>query len=220
MRYLIIFLLLFNVGYVNGQASVGSSVTGTYISFSPGLWVPLGGLHKTFRPSPVASVKLSAQGELFKLEIGADFIFNSGNIPFHYESKDTSFMTGDKLTMGDIVVRLSSMKELSPSSYLERSIGIGYSTISTDVKKIKSKCVDYEDDRPLFNNECDGSDKYDYFDVESFILSAGVGLQRVIFTDRVIGVHAEYRFAPYSWFGHVGKGFGNSSLMANVYFRF
>jgi len=221
MKYLLLSIMLFGCLSMNAQEDAVWDQRGFFITISPGIWVPLGNLKKTFETSPQFKGALVAQGDKIKLEIGADFILNQGNRPFNYHSSDTSFVTGRHLDLSSLGIKISFMDKLSPVAYLEKSIGIGHTSISTDVEQLKKECINVEADAWHFGkNECDGSGKYNYPSLGSFYLSAGVGLQRVVFKKRVFAVHAEYRFAPYAWFGKVEKGFGNSSLSTSFTFRF
>ena len=221
MRYFLLFGWLLGFLSVQAQDEIIREPRGSFISVSPGVWMPLGKLRKTFDVSPQFRVGLSGQWERLKVDVGVDFVMNNGNRPFRYTGSDTSFVAAKNLTLGGLGLSVGHIDRLSPVSYLEKSFGIGYTSISTGEKKLKSECGESKVDVWHFGqNECEGNKKYDFLDVESFYLSAGVGLQRIVFKKRVFGVHTEYRFTPFSWFGKVKKGFGNSSLSTNFTFRF
>ncbi len=104
---------------------------------------------------------------------------------------------------------------------LEKFVGIGYSSISMDVKKLKPEGTDANNHVWHFgDNNCEGSSKYNFQSLESFYLTAGLGWQKIIFRKRVLGVQAGYRITPYSWFGKVERGFGHSVVSASINFRF
>ncbi len=221
MKYFLILLFLMGLLRVNAQDAIVRDPAGLFISFSPGIWVPVGNLKRTFGSSPKLNFGLGAQGKKVKLQIVGEIVFNGGNQPFNYASKDTSFVSGQNLTMGSLGLQVGRMKKLSATSYLEKFVGMGYSSISMDVKKLKSECTGSDNHVWHFGeNNCEGSSKYNFQSLESFYVTAGVGLQKIIFRKRVLGVQAAYRFTPYSWFGKVEKGFGDSVVSTSINFRF
>jgi len=222
MRYLLFSFFL--VGFLNANAQDVSvyDQKRAFYKVSPGLWIPIGKLQKTFNNSPMLGFAVEVHDEYYRMEFSVDFIIINKHQSFEYADADTSFVTGEQLNIESIGLKIGKLTKMRPNVFFEKSLGIGYSFLSTGVKSVKPDCVGFVDPDGwhIVDKNCGGENKYKNYYIESFYLSAGLGLQKAIFKRRILSVHAGYRFTPYSWFKNVDKSFGNSALSTSISFGF
>lgn len=226
MRYLL-FALLMMVG-MQGAKAQNDSIFGRegilegawYIE--PGIWVPLGNLHKTFDNSPDLGIGVGCRLGSWRYELGINIVFIGDFRSFDYAGGDTSFvLTSQSVGLGGGGLRVKKLQVLGHSAILEKIMGIGMESLTTGVSRLKPECADYKEDGwHIKDDNCEGSAKYESEDIDTFYLMLGFGLKKLVKGKRLFGAHVEYKFSPYGRHGRVKKGFGNSALVGGLSFQF
>jgi hypothetical protein len=169
---------------------------GTFLTIQIGIWQPLLNLSEIYNFSPTVGVKFGYPIlSRVRLQAGVRFVYPKNSNFFNYSTKDTSFTTKSE-DVGFLGIWISDKNKLNKNFMLDKYLGLGINSLSTDVEDPKSK----------------KDNKFNY-SVETINFNFGVCASTKILKKRLIGVFLEFNYAPYSLLSEkVNNNFGSSSF--------
>ncbi len=178
----------------------------TFLTFQPGMWVPLGNLRKTFTASPSFTLKFG-NVPLYKdkilLDVGLNCWFPSHTTPFNFHEKDTALVARGSNVNVNVsaygVYRIPLANKMSLNPYL----GLGVATLGTGESKPKKKDAD----------EKEAADRYS---VTTFNINPGISFKSIVANGHAIGFFVEYNFSGYTWTDQLDKNFGGSAFQFGI----
>jgi len=178
---------------------------GMSITIQGGIWKPLGNLDRTFDLNPNIGLKWGLPiTKQLRIELGTSINIPINSESFEYTTDDTTFIANSKNTVnGFLGLWVSNENRISTKLILNKYFGLGIGFIQTNNKE------------PTLKNG-NGNN----YSIETVNLNFGIGLRKIVFIKRSIGLYLEYNFSPYSLFGKVNNNFGYSSIITGVSYRF
>ncbi|MDR1809217.1 MAG: hypothetical protein LBR34_02280 [Prevotella sp.] len=164
-----------------------------------GTMLPVGLMRNNFSTAPFAGFSINwPTSNAISIGLGIQFAFpvNAQRFSFYSKGDEYSVKAPAMINVG---LNLKHNKTVTQNVFLRPSIGLGFSSLSTNQK----------DEAASSDNETV------YYSVETFYLTGGCALQYKKF-----GVFAEYQYAPYSIAGKVREHFGNSLVNVGLTFSF
>ena len=178
---------------------------GMIFSIQGGIWKPIGNLDRTFNINPNFGFKWGLPiTKQLRIELGMSINIPINSEEFEYITDDSSFIANSRITVNGVLgLWINHENRLGKELFFDKYFGVGVGFIQTDQKKPNPS-----------------SENYNWYGVETTNFNFGLGLRRIAFRKRSIGICIEYNFVPYQWFGHVDNDFGNSSIVTGIYYKF
>jgi len=214
-KAILIFFTFFIAQITYGQSNKVESDTiseyeywnyGMTFTIQGGLWKPVGNLDRTFNLNPNIGIKWGFPiTKQLRIEAGTSINIPLSSEPFdYYINDDSSFIANSKNTVNGILgLWINHENRFGKKFFLDKYFGLGIGFIQTDKKKLN----------PTSEND-------NWYGVETVNFNFGLGIRKIAFRKRSIGIFFEYNFAPYPVFSRVNKNFGNSSIITGLLYRF
>ena len=215
------FLLLIFISKVGAQEYDIDTTRYKRCKIEYGMLIPLGNLKTKFETS-------HELGFWFRTRIAHNDMMDFGfrlNLPsnpkeFNYQGNDSIFKLKTKGLNGVVGIRMNKIVHLNKDISLEWSTSIGYCFFIFDDlegrlydKRNPPSPEQIENDKK--NKALFSSDNYSKA-LSSLYLGQGFTLNY-----KLVGLHCNYNFTPYSWFlNRIDKDFGASSLSINLFRKF
>ncbi len=170
------------------------------LNIKTGLWIPTGKLANTFDPSLQLGFCLEYPlPKKLRLEIGFNIVAltNNNNFDINVENQNQSAKGSTYTVFGAYLAKpIIKYRRLEVESYS----GIGYGSISTNVKK------------PSKENE--------NYSICTANFSIGTNLNYKVFNNKMLTLNLLYNFIPYEWDKYISNNIGNQAISILLGLRF
>lgn len=219
------FLLLIFISKVGAQDLKIDSTKYKRCKIEYGLLIPLGNLKTKFETSNELGFWYRTRiAHNDMLDIGLRLSLPSNPKEFDYQGNDSIFRLKTKGLNGVLGIRMNKIMNLNKDFSLEWCSSIGYSFFIFD--DLEGRL--YDKRNPPTQAEIDRQNEEDrknytvrIGNTYSKALSSLYLGQGFTLNYKLVGLHCNYNFTPYSWFlGRIDKNFGASSLSINFFCKF
>jgi hypothetical protein len=197
----------YNKNYIRNtivEKNYNSWSRGLTLNILSGIWIPVGKLSSTFKPSPQFGLSFGLPiAKSFRIDLGIILaaLVNDKNFDLNVENSVKSANASVCVTFGGWVTKEF---KLNNTLFLDAICGIGMGRIDTDLKKPKS------------NNDNNDS----YYGIGTVDASIGANIRKIVFKRNNIGLNLSYHFVPYSLDKILVKDFGNQFTSLSLIYRF
>ncbi len=183
---------------------------GSFLKLEAGSWIPVGKLANKFDVSPTFGLWIRIPMLEFKtieVRMGVNLTLPQHPKNFDFLMPDSAFQTrakGPLATYGIQMTKPISIRGKSNINYIDLSLGLGGSQLSTVTRK------------PTAGK----SDKANYW-ISTMNFNGGFALRKTLRGHSSVALGLQYYFTPQRLFSsHVGPDFGSSSITTSIQFQY